>query len=344
MAWTISLPELAEGVHLRREFVAERPTWGRIELLARGLRWIDELAESQELFRRAAVDVIERIDVPGRGDGTSRARTAGFFALAGAHDEAREWAQRATTSWLQSGRPDERDLVDAVDTLYAAGEAEPALALARAHAVRSAGVELLEAECDGDLARCDAFAAATARELNGERALPFDSSGMAPLNTWDWLELAYLVRARIAGDPAPAHAEVLRRTGWLVEPPVVRRVVRVQAGGVDRVPITGADDAPIQAIVDRQDADYVELRLDPRPEHYLAIGVDWSPARGHHARLYTEPLTSPAFDFPHDDRDFTETVDAAAAWLESVNLGDRDGSWAARTLRELAARLPLSEG
>ena len=137
---------------------------------------------------------------------------------------------------------------------------------------------------------------------------------------------------------------MLRRTGWLAEAPVVQRAVRVQAGGVDRVPITGADDAPIEAIVDRQDADYVELRLDQRPEHYLAIGFAWSHARGYHARLYTEPLTSPAFDFPHDSRDFTDTVDAAAAWLESVDLGNRDGSWAARTLRDLTAQLPLSQG
>src|SRR3954470_10955674 len=95
MAWQVSSAELAEGVAARRRQLADGRAWDSFERLARGLRWIDELEESRRYFHAAAVDLIARIERRGRGDGTTRAQTAGFFALAGEERDAREWGVRA---------------------------------------------------------------------------------------------------------------------------------------------------------------------------------------------------------------------------------------------------------
>lgn len=319
MPWRIAHVELVEGVREARAYVAERPSWRRMEQLARALRWVDELAESRAVFGRAALDVIERIERPGRGAASTRATTAGFFALAGDIERAREWAVR-------SGE---------VDALYVSG------ALASGSHGRSNGAVLLDAERRRDVARCDAFLAATVTELRASRVLPSEASGMSPVHTWDWLELGCLVRARIVGERAPTHADMLRHVDLHADERHVPPTRRVVPGAVDRVAITAADGAPVEALIDREHPGYVELRLDPRRTHFLTLGFAWSDAHGYHGRVYTEPLSSHAADLDHDSRDFTDAVDAAADWLTTADWDDRDCAWAARTLRALAATLPL---
>jgi hypothetical protein len=97
MAWQLSMVELVEEVASARDQMGDHRSWMTLEALARGLRWVDELDESQRLFHDAAVDVIER---PGRGAADSRARTAGFFALAGEPEASREWGVRAADEFL----------------------------------------------------------------------------------------------------------------------------------------------------------------------------------------------------------------------------------------------------
>lgn len=319
MPWRIAHGELVEGVREARAYAAERPSWRRMELLARGLRWIDEVAESRAVFNSAALDVIERVERPGRGAASTRATTAGLFALAGDIERAREWAVR-------SGE---------VDALYVSG------ALTAADHGRSNGAVLLDAERRRDVARCDAFIAATVTDLSASRVLPCEASGMSPVHTWDWLELGCLVRARIIGAPAPTHADMLRHVGLHADEPHVPPTRRVVPGAVDRIAITAADGMPVEAVIDREDPGYVELRLDPRSEHFLTLGFAWSDARGYHGRVYTEPLSSHAADLDHDSPDFTDVVDAAADWLTTADWDDRDCAWAARTLRALAGHLPV---
>jgi hypothetical protein len=134
----------------------------------------------------------------------------------------------------------------AVDTLYACGEPEEALALAREHGVDRPGLGLLEAERDHDLARCDAAIRRLTNSISLGRLEPTARSGLYPLHQRDWLEAGFVVRARVAGEPAPSHAVMLERAG-LLGPGASRRVVRVQPGGVDRFPVLAADGSEIEA-------------------------------------------------------------------------------------------------
>src|ERR1700742_4888268 len=96
MAWTLTKNDLTAAVAEARARVAERRTWSKLELLARGLRWLDESAESTRLFHDAATDAVWRIEEHyGGGHAGSRSRTAGLFALAGEVETAREWGLRA---------------------------------------------------------------------------------------------------------------------------------------------------------------------------------------------------------------------------------------------------------
>ncbi|MDA0141563.1 hypothetical protein, partial [Solirubrobacter deserti] len=154
MAWTLTTEELTAAVAEARAGAAERPTWRKLAMLARGLRWLDETAEASRVFQEAATDAIWRVEEHyGTGDGRSRTQTAGLFALAGDLETAREWGGRPLEELLQR----REDIPIAVDTLYVCGESEGALALARQHGVDGPSVDLLVAERDGDVARCDAM-------------------------------------------------------------------------------------------------------------------------------------------------------------------------------------------
>ncbi|MDA0181932.1 hypothetical protein OJ997_16635 [Solirubrobacter phytolaccae] len=325
MAWRLASRTLAEGVERRRARVAENPSWTGYELLARGLRWIDEVDESQRLFHAAAVDLIERMERLGRGDGAMWARATGFFRMAGEPESAREWARRAI---------DGLDAPTAVDTLFAGGDVDAALALAQREGIRTLAVELVEAARDGDLARLDAVAAKPVREIVGGRFAPFEAGGVYPLDSWDWLELAHLARARLAGEPAPTHTEMLSRSGLLGPERRRPRAVRHRPGGTDRITVPGRDGAPLEALVDRESPDYVELRLDPRPDSYLALGFDWTDGDGYTGSLFVEPRSSPQDVLPFQGKDLREVIDAAVDWLESI-----DEPWAARTLRTVAGQI-----
>lgn len=335
MAWQLSVEELGDGVREQRERVAGRRSWRTLEQLARGLRWVDLQRESERLFLEAAHDVIERVERQGRGSADMRSRTAGFFTLAGHPKPALEWGRRAVE--LFTGRAAH----DVVDTLYVAGDPEQALAIARKHDIRPWAVELIEAERDGK--RCDAFAARLVRHLVAGRTAPSESSGSHPIGLWDWLELAYLTDARITGEPTPSHTEMLTRAGLLAAARRPRRVARVEPGGVDHFPVTAADGTAIEATIDRSSADHVEIVLDPRHDHYFVLTFSWDVILGYVGRVYIEPLTSPQDVLPHDSQDFAEAIEAAVDWLDDLGeLWDRDGPWAARTLRGVTQALPLS--
>ncbi|MBE2315882.1 hypothetical protein DVA67_007840 [Solirubrobacter sp. CPCC 204708] len=210
MAWTLTTEELTAAVAEARAGAAERPTWRKLAMLARGLRWLDETAEASRVFQEAATDAIWRVEEHyGTGDGRSRTQTAGLFALAGDLETAREWGGRPLEELLQR----REDIPIAVDTLYVCGESEGALALARQHGVDGPSVDLLVAERDGDVARCDAMIKRVTRAIVAERLEPTASSALYPLHQWDWLEVGFVVRAQLAGEPAPSHASMLERSG-----------------------------------------------------------------------------------------------------------------------------------
>src|SRR4051794_799195 len=150
MAWQVSSAELVDDVASGRDHVREHRSWRTLEALARGLRWVEELDESQRLFDEAAVDVIERIERPGRGSAASHARTAGFFALAGEPEASREWGVRAADEFVRQRSEIDGELLpraaeSAVATLYVCGERGHAVSLARQLGVRPPAAELAEA-------------------------------------------------------------------------------------------------------------------------------------------------------------------------------------------------------
>ena len=96
--------------------------------------------------------------------------------------------------------------------------------------------------------------------------------------------------------------------------------------------------SPIEATVDRERADWIEITLDPREEHYLSLGFDWYDDRGYRSELYFEPESSPQAGLPY--------VVATSArrstrpyWLDGRDALGRDGTWAARTLRQITSYL-----
>jgi hypothetical protein len=329
MTWTVSRRQLNEGVSARRRHVGTDRPWVTLEMLARGLRWAGEAAESRRLFGEAALDLIARDEREGLSSGASRSRIAGFFALAGEHERARLWGLRAASDLAPH---------DAVATLYVCGEPELAfaLALAREYEPRTLVFELLQAERCGDLERCDAAIQRLVARIAAARIAPCDASGGQPIDDWDWLELCFAARTRITGERPFCHAEILERTGLAGRGPSLR-VARLCAADVKRFPVTSADNTWIVAAVDRRNPDFVRVELDPRPDHYLVLAFDWiDDDQGYVIRVYTEPLTSPADVLPYEGRDFREAVVAAADWLDGMDVYGRDGSWAARTLLDVA--------
>ena len=99
VSWTISARELADGVELARQELDEYRDWDTLEVLARAVRWADQLAESRRLFGEAAADAVDAIAGHGEYAGDVCSRTAGYFALAGEPEQGREWAARAVADF-----------------------------------------------------------------------------------------------------------------------------------------------------------------------------------------------------------------------------------------------------
>jgi hypothetical protein len=142
---------------------------------------------------------------------------------------------------------------------------------------------------------------------------------------WDLLELAYDVRARVAGEPAPSHGKILERSG-LLGPGPSGRVVCVDAGGVQRFPVAAADGTAIVASVDREEPEFVESALDPREREYLALAFEFDDEGGYLIKLYVVPATSPQGALPYEGSDFREAVESAADWLDGFEVFGRDGA------------------
>ncbi|MBE2315881.1 hypothetical protein DVA67_007835 [Solirubrobacter sp. CPCC 204708] len=109
-----------------------------------------------------------------------------------------------------------------------------------------------------------------------------------------------------------------------------------------RVRVVAADRTQIEATVDRRDPSAVEVVLDPRRDgRYLALMFHWREGeRTYGVSVWIEPLASPQVVLPFQGPDFAEAVDAAADWFDGTDYHGRDGTWAARTLRELAELRP----
>ena len=346
MSWTIAEQELARGVEQARGELEEYRDWDTLELLARAMRWADELTESRRLFHEAATDAVATITQHGQYAGDVCSRTAGYFALAGELEPAREWAARAVEDFLAprdvhgDGKPADlllRDAGFAVETLAVCELGEQALALAAQTGVRNLAVELIEAQRDGNV---DAVVERLTRALAAERVPPYDAYAQYPVHVWDWLEFAFVARARLAGEPVPSHRQMLERAGLLGDG-ASGRVVRLEAGGVDRFSVLASDGTPIEATVARESAASVEITLDPRGPHYLAIGFYWPFDDGYRLDLYIAPNSSSQQALPYQGTDFREAVEATADWLDGQDLFGRDGSWAARTLTAITKDLPV---
>ena len=345
MAWTVSKQSLLDGLAARRRRASERPHRAELEMLARAARWTDEVAESCEAFRRAAQDVIERVENRGRGDARSRVTTAGFFAMAGDLSATREWGIPAAEALVRKAveAPISRESLqgnirEAIATLYVCREWDRAVELSREFLVRDVTLQLLWAERNRDVRACDLAIERIARWIVAGRAAPFQASGWpGPIDPWDWLEIGFEVQARIAEEPVPTHTLMLERAG-LLGPGPSRRVARPQPGGIDRIPVTGADGARIEVVFDRRDSELIHIALDPRDEppyeFYLVLSFYWDGA-AYRIHLYTAPMTSHQDILPYEGPDFREAIEAAADWLDRPEIYGRDGTWAARTLLEV---------
>ena len=144
-------------------------------------------------------------------------------------------------------------------------------------------LQLLWAERNRDVRACDLAIERIARWIVAGRAAPFQASGWpGPIDPWDWLEIGFEVQARIAEEPVPTHTLMLERAG-LLGPGPSRRVARPQPGGIDRIPVTGADGARIEVVFDRRDSELIHIALDPRDEppyeFYLVLSFYWDRAR-----------------------------------------------------------------
>jgi hypothetical protein len=275
-----------------------------------------------------------------------------MFVLAGEPERAREWGQRAVDELLQRrGRTGYRkppefvrdDAGRAVDIFYLCTERERAMALAREHGLDRLSVDVIMAERDRDLERAESVIRRVSHEIVAERLEPTERTG-EPLHLWDWLEAGFLVQSRIAGQNPPSHALMLERSG-LLGPGVRRQVVWPARGGVDRFPVLGPDGAHIEATIDRRDPSAVEITLDPREadDRYLVLTFHWRQDNVYGISLWLEPLSSPQDVLPYQGPDFREAIDAAADRLDGTHFQGRDGTWAARTLREIAKDIQILE-
>ena len=347
MTWTISERELADGVQLARQELDEYRDWDTLEVLARAVRWAGELAESRRLFGEAATDAVDAIAGHGEYAGDVCSRTAGYFALAGEPEQGREWAARAVADFREprdahgDRKPDDlllRDAGFAVETLSVCELPEQALALAAETGVRNAAVELIEAERERRADAIDAVVERLSRDLAAERVPPYDAYARYPVHVWDWLEFAFAARARATGEPQPSHREMLERSGLLGDG-ASGRVARLEPGGIDRFNVTAADGTLVEATVDRANANSVEITLDPRDAHYLAVGLAW--LDGYSVDLYVDRDSSRQQALPYRGTDFAEAIAATADWFEGEDVFGRDGTWAARTLTEITIDFPV---
>ena len=104
-----------------------------------------------------------------------------------------------------------------------------------------------------------------------------------------------------------------------------------------------ADGSPIEASVDRETDDWIEITLDPRHPHYLALAFSWDEEWGYQGELYVDRESSAQGNLPYEGRDFREAIAATIDWLDGKNLFGRDGTWAARTLAKISKDLPVRE-
>ncbi len=344
MTWTISASALEQGVVDARARLARDAVWRTMEFLGRALRWVDELQESREWFRSAALYLLRHVEDRGLDRMGPRPEIVGYYVLAGEPAAARDWCEPTVERLLARGGP--RDQEQAVATRYLCGDPDGAEALAREFRVHHICLDLLGAERDGDVGHCDAASARLVKSRVANRTAPGMSSGIYPIDGWDWLELSFQTRSLITGESVPSHAEILQRTGLLGPGPSTRRR-QPAPGGVDRVTVTAADGSVIQATIDRSEPGHAFIVLDPREDssydRYLAIGL-FMEGDSYTTLLYTEPESSPQDHLPHAGPDICEAIDAAADYLDGKDFFGRDGTWAARTLRQITSDLPTADG
>ena len=115
----------------------------------------------------------------------------------------------------------------------------------------------------------------------------------------------------------------------------------MEPGGIDRFAVTAADGGAIEASVNRETDDWIEITLDPREPHYLALAFGWDDDWGYQGELYLDRESSAQGDLPYEGRDFREAIAATADWFEGEDVFGRDGTWAARTLTAITRDLPV---
>jgi hypothetical protein len=214
----------------------------------------------------------------------------------------------------------------AVATFYVCGEPERAHELARAAGVDDLPVRLAATERDGDLARCDAVIESVVKTIVSARMAPFESSGQVPIGRWDWLEVGFAARARLAGEPLPGHREMLECAGLLGAGPS-RRIVRLMPTSTTRTPARSRS---------------CWTRATSTISRSTCPGATSSGIR---CRWRSTPLSSPQERLPYEGDGLREAIAAVPDWFNADDdLGGRDGPWAARTLLEITKDLAVSTG
>ena len=212
MAWPPKPADLERARGKLAVEVDEDPWWSPLERLARTHRWLGEDDEAARRFREAAADVEDALREHGREDTYQIAQVASLLWLAGDHDAARPWIERALRA--------DPALNVAAALHHLAGDHDRAAALAREAADDPDDspypwAEALEglalARRDGDGERAARAREAFADLARQDRTPPWDESGSADLSLFDWYEEAARTEAELGGATPPGHDELLAR-------------------------------------------------------------------------------------------------------------------------------------
>lgn len=334
MAWTLTLKAMRdEAALLAEEVEGEWGDTGTYEQLGRTLRWLDDPGGGRDWLGRAARYAQEHLGVNEPERGENWARVGGLELLAGQDVDARSHLERSLVARHAVGREERAEVLQLLgrhDEVVAAG-VEPVATLARAAR-------------DGDSSMLPAAREAWLAIARSDRSGPHQISRIAPWTAWDWIEETFLLEARLTGEPAPTHEEMLMRLGVLRAPRAAKPSKAPEAspapqpGTTRKVRVAAADGKQVVGRAEVEADGSVVCVLDPREDRFLAVALE--PLEG--------AWGAGVLEGPDDEAEWiveqeyptpAEAADAAADWL-AVNAPEpHDGPQAAAALRTIVAAL-----
>jgi|GEM_PF-5178711 len=207
---TFTLLDLRDELELRERDLADRPGATRIEGVARARRWLD-LDGDKALLADAADRRRRAITANDTGGAAAWAHVGGLLHLAGDDTGARPALERAFAYDGVEALP----ALDRAAARYLLGDLEQAMRLADGlphGAVAQAAMTQDPAAIERP--RAELVWAAVV----GVGRPDLDGRG-TPLSAWDWVEASFLLEARLRGQAAPTHREMLQACGVVRDGP-----------------------------------------------------------------------------------------------------------------------------